>query len=60
MSGNISDFIENACDELQNALTDLYENEDNAEEYERVNYLLRLVSKKADEWANDAAVETEK
>ena len=49
----IDDFIENVCDDLSEALTELYYNRDDCnEEYERVRGLIRLISYKADKWAN--------
>ena len=49
----IDDFIENLCDDLSEALTDLYYNRDDCnEEYERVQNLIKLISYKADQWVN--------
>ena len=47
----IDDFIESVCDDLSEALTDLYYNVDDCdEEYERVRNLIKLISYKADQW----------
>jgi len=53
MGDAVNDFIENVCDDLQDALTDLFYNDDNDEEYERVRSLIRLISTKTDSWAKE-------
>ena len=48
----IDDFIENICDDLSEALTELYYNRDDCdEEYERVQGLIKVISNEADLWA---------
>jgi hypothetical protein len=53
MTDAINDFIELVCDDLQNALTTLYDNDDCDDDYERVRELLKLISAKADSWCNE-------
>ena len=49
----IDDLIENFCDDLSEALTDLYYNADDCdEEYQRVRDLIKQISYKADKWAD--------
>ena len=56
----IDDFIENVCDDLSNALTDLYYNKDDCdEEYQRVRSLIKLISYKADQWTYKELAESE-
>ena len=47
----IDDLIENVCDDLSEALTDLYYNRDPCDkEYKRLRDLIKLISHKADQW----------
>ena len=57
---DIDDFIENVCDDLSEALTDLYYNKDDCDEkYQRVRSLIKLISYKADKWTYKKLADSE-